>query len=179
MTETDAIAWLVVQVPELSPLLDEHVSFNGELLPYVVFESDFLRWFIGRVRGGESEPARRFVSAIELLMTTDVVPPANDRVWNLAGVCFIEGLQNDSDVVDAVRLGWVRTRQRRLSSSVSSGFWLAADLVLGFLGPVREEVPTGSQCRKAERTRTGRELGADDPGGCLSRGLVPLWPERA
>lgn len=103
LTDTDAIAWLVRQVPELSPLLDEHVSFNGELLPYVVFETDFLRWFIGCVRGGESEPARRFVSAIELLMTTDVVPPANDRVWNLAGACFIEGLQNDQDVVDAVR----------------------------------------------------------------------------
>ena len=50
LTEADVIAWLVGQVPELGPLLDEHVSFNGELLPYVVFESDFLRWFIERVR---------------------------------------------------------------------------------------------------------------------------------
>jgi hypothetical protein len=36
-------------------------------------------------------------------MTTDVEPPANDRVWNFAGVCFVERLQNDQYVVDAVR----------------------------------------------------------------------------
>ena len=103
-TEADAIGWLVAEVPELGLLLDEHLRDNyGELLSYVVFESDFLRWFIDRVRSGDSEPARRFVAAIEPLMTTDVEPPANDRVWNLTGVCFVEGLQNDRDVVDAAR----------------------------------------------------------------------------
>jgi len=102
-TEADTIAWLVSEVPELGALLDEHLADMGELLPYVVFESDFLRWFAHQVRAGESEPARRFVAAIEPLLTTAVEPPANDRVWNLAGVCFVEGLQNDQDVVDAVR----------------------------------------------------------------------------
>jgi hypothetical protein len=101
--ETEAIAWLVAEVAELGPLLDAHVSFNDGLLPYALFESDFLRWFTERVRSGESDPARRLVSAIELLMTTDVEPPANDRVWNLAGVCFVEALQNDQDIIDAVR----------------------------------------------------------------------------
>ena len=104
-TEADAIGWLVAEVPELGPLLDQHIRDNGGwLLPYVVFKSDFLRWFIARVRGGDSEPAQRFVAAIEPLMTTDVEPSANDRVWNLAGVCFVEGLQNDRDVVAAARL---------------------------------------------------------------------------
>lgn len=69
----------------------------------MVFEGDFLRWFVDRVRAGDNEPARRFVAAIETLMTTDVDPPANDRVWNLAAVCFVEGLQTDRDVIAAAR----------------------------------------------------------------------------
>ena len=37
-TEAEAIAWLVDQVPELGPLLDEHLADNhDELLPYVAF----------------------------------------------------------------------------------------------------------------------------------------------
>jgi hypothetical protein len=44
------------------------------------------------VRAGDDDPAQRFVAAIEPLMTTDIEPPASDRVWNPAGVCFVEGL---------------------------------------------------------------------------------------
>ncbi len=78
---------------------------DGELLPYVVFESDFLRWFVERVRTGDHEPARRFADAVEPLMTTNIKPPANDRVWNLAGVCFVEGLvmNGDDDVINIAR----------------------------------------------------------------------------
>ena len=97
-SDDEAIAWLVDHVPELRPLLDEHVAANGELLPYVVFESDFVRWFTDRVRGGEHEPARRFAEAIEPLM-------ANARVQNLASVCFAEGLvmNGDDDVIETAR----------------------------------------------------------------------------
>jgi hypothetical protein len=42
-TEAEAIAWLIDQVPELRPLVDEHIADNDELLSYVVFEGDFLR----------------------------------------------------------------------------------------------------------------------------------------
>jgi hypothetical protein len=103
--EAEAIAWLVEQVPELRPLLDEHLADNDELLPYVVFESDFLRWFVRSVRAGDDAPAKRFVAAIEPLMTTHINPPADDRVWNLAGVCFVEGLvmQGDDDVIERAR----------------------------------------------------------------------------
>ena len=103
-TETDAIVWLVAEVPELRPLLDEHLEdYDGELLRHVVLESDFLRWFIERVRAGDTEPARRLLAAIEPLLTTDVNPAANDLIWNMAGVCLVEGLQNDRDVIDATR----------------------------------------------------------------------------
>jgi hypothetical protein len=93
-------------VPELRQLLDEHIAYNEELLSYLVFESDFLRWFVDRVRAGDHEPAARFVAAIGPLMTTDVQPPADDRVWNLAGVCFVEGLVMQGfwdDVIETAR----------------------------------------------------------------------------
>jgi hypothetical protein len=104
-SEAEAIEWLVDQVPELRPLLNDHVAYHEELLPYVVFEDDFLRWFVSCVRSGEDEPAKRFVEAIEPLMTTSIEPHANDRVWNLAGVCFVEGLvmQGDDHVLERAR----------------------------------------------------------------------------
>jgi hypothetical protein len=104
-TEAEAIDWLVSQVLELRPLLDEHMAYYEELLSYVVFEGDFLRWFVDRVRAGDQDPAERFVAAIEPLLTTTVRPPADDRVWNLAGVCFVEGpvMQGDDDVIEASR----------------------------------------------------------------------------
>ena len=38
-------------------------------------------------------------------MTTNAKPPANDRIWNLAGVCFVEGLvmNGDDDVIEIAR----------------------------------------------------------------------------
>jgi hypothetical protein len=102
-TESDAIRWLVGEIPDLRPILDEHIVNYEQLLPYVLFESEFLRWFIDRVRAGDQEAGRRFVVAIEPLLTTEASPPASDPVWNLAGVCFVEGLQNEPDVVDAAR----------------------------------------------------------------------------
>jgi hypothetical protein len=112
VSEADAIGWLVSEVPELQPLLDEHLADNGELLPYLVFEGSFVRWLIERVGSGDEDAARRFVDAVEPLLTTDVEPPANDRVWNLAGVCFVENLQarerspSDQPIVGTIR-GWV------------------------------------------------------------------------
>ena len=86
--------------------MDEHVAYNEELLSYLVFEGDFLRWFVDRVRAGDHGPASRFVVAIEPLMATRVKPPAADRVWNLAGVCFVEGLVMQGfwdDVIEVAR----------------------------------------------------------------------------
>jgi hypothetical protein len=42
-SDPEAIAWLVAEVPALRPLSDEHLNTFDELLPYVVFESNFTR----------------------------------------------------------------------------------------------------------------------------------------
>jgi hypothetical protein len=80
-------------------------SDEQQAIAWLAFEGDFLRWFIERVRSGDHEPARRFVEAIEPLMTTSVKPSASDRVCNLARVCFSEGLvmNGDDDVIEAAR----------------------------------------------------------------------------
>ncbi|MDA0167909.1 hypothetical protein OJ998_02335 [Solirubrobacter taibaiensis] len=64
--EQATILWLVEIVPELRPLLEEHLECYDEVLPYVVFESDFTGWVIERARGGDHEQARRFVESLAL-----------------------------------------------------------------------------------------------------------------
>ena len=88
----EAIAWLVERVPELRPLLEEHLAACGERLPYVLFEDDYMRWLTERVRSGDHEPA------IEPLI-------ASNRVRNIADICFVEQLMmnGDDDVIDVAR----------------------------------------------------------------------------
>jgi hypothetical protein len=104
-SDAEAVAWLVAEVPALRPLSDEHLKTFGELLPYVAFESDFTRWFAARVRAGDWGEVQSFLAAIEPLLTTEIDPPANDPVWNLAAVAFVEALRQDRDVVALIRAG--------------------------------------------------------------------------
>lgn len=105
LTEVAAIDWMVEHVPELAPLLHAHLDYNEELLPYVVFEGDFTRWFIDAVRRGNDHMARRFCDAIETLLATETDPPGDDPVWNLAGVAFTEALVmgGENDVIARAR----------------------------------------------------------------------------
>jgi hypothetical protein len=91
-----AIDFLVARVPALEPILAQHVADNHEVLTYLAF-ADFNRWFCARVRaGGREADLRAFIDAVEVLLTTNVYPPAYDSVWNLAAVCI-----EDSDLIDA------------------------------------------------------------------------------
>ncbi|MFL5909395.1 MAG: hypothetical protein ACJ768_02330 [Gaiellaceae bacterium] len=114
-TDDEAIHFLVARVPELRPLYEEHVSFNEELLPYVLFECDLTPWFVDAVRRGTSEePARRFAEAVETLMDTRARPRADDSVWNLAGVAFTESLvAGEEDDVVARAWPWFGPSTRR------------------------------------------------------------------
>jgi hypothetical protein len=102
-SDAEAIAWLVAQVPAFGSMVEEHLATFDELLPYVVFEDDFTRWFAARVRAGDEPEVRSFLSVVERLLTTEADPPASDHVWNLAAVAFVEGLQNEAGVVASAR----------------------------------------------------------------------------
>ena len=92
----EAIEFLVLRVPALRPTLAEHIADNTEVLSYLAF-ADFNRWFCAGVRADHSEAElRAFADAVEVLLTTDLEPPAHDPVWNLAAVCT-----EDSDWIDA------------------------------------------------------------------------------
>jgi cell wall assembly regulator SMI1 len=99
----EAIEWLVHHVPELRPLAAEHVADGDELLAYLVFEGDFLTWFVERVRAGDRAAAARFLAAVEALLTTEVAPPAR-RVWNLVGVALVERLVLGGDADDVIEV---------------------------------------------------------------------------
>lgn len=104
-TTEDAILFIVERMPELRPLYEEHLRFNDELLPYVLFEGDFTVWLRDHVRSGDQGDAvARFLDVIEILMTTESQPPADDPVWNLAGVAFVESLVlgGEHDVLELI-----------------------------------------------------------------------------
>lgn len=101
-TDEGAIRFLVTEVPELRPLLEEHVADNDGVLPYVVFESDFTRWFCeGVLADADLEPLRRFAAAVELLLDHP-----KDGVWNLAGVAFSEPLAVGKREQRAAKKAW-------------------------------------------------------------------------
>ena len=87
-TYTGAMEWFAQRVPELRPLLDRHVEDNGETLPYVVFESDFMRWFKGKTQE-DSRPTAidDFLAAVEICLAG----PA-DELSNLVWIGFVEHL---------------------------------------------------------------------------------------
>lgn len=92
-TEREAIRLLVECVPSLRPLYEEHVALYEELLPHLLFEGSFTRWFCAEVRLGESlQSPMRFAQTVELLMDTTTEPPGHDRVWNLAAIAFVASL---------------------------------------------------------------------------------------
>jgi hypothetical protein len=98
-SDPEAIEFLVSRVPALRPTLAEHVADNDEVLSYLAF-ADFNRWFCAGVRAGHSEAElRAFVDAVEVLLTTDIEPPAYDSVWNLAAVCTEDSDWIDTDVM--------------------------------------------------------------------------------
>lgn len=115
-TEAEAIAWLVDQVPELRPAFDEHLKDHDEVLPYVVFEGDFLRWFIARVERGDQGPARRFVVPIEPLLMTEAVPLVTILSGISPGSASWSASGTNLTLLTWLGRGWAPTPSRRLKS---------------------------------------------------------------
>ncbi len=101
------IQQLLEAVPELHPVIDDHVSFNEELLPYVVF-GDITRWIIELHRSSTAsapsdsqsdEILERILAFLEHAYASNATDP---QVRNLIGVSFLEEL--DQAGVDYPRL---------------------------------------------------------------------------
>lgn len=80
--------WFAAAVPELAPLLVKHLAEWNELLPYVLFEDDYMAWFkSAAVADPENPSLTKFLDCVEVLLDG----PA-DEASNLAFIGFVEHL---------------------------------------------------------------------------------------
>jgi hypothetical protein len=73
--------------PALARLRDEHMAFNGELLPHVLF-GDVTRWVVAHA------PATHVLGVLERHLAT-----GDANVANLIGVSFLENLEPEDTTV--------------------------------------------------------------------------------
>jgi hypothetical protein len=93
------ITRLVVDVPALKPLYDDHVAFNDELLAYV-FLPDVKRFVLDAI---VSDDARRSGDAARILaVLDDAMASADENVVNLVAVGFVKSLLGE-EALDRVR----------------------------------------------------------------------------
>lgn len=86
------VRWIVQGVPELQPVLAEHVEDNfGELLPHVFF-GDLTRWLNAEVAARPtSDAAGRLLWALDQAYAN-----GDDDIRELVTVSFLEILDDDS-----------------------------------------------------------------------------------
>lgn len=84
----ESMEWFATAVPELAPLLAEHLADQGEVLPYVLFEDNYMGWFKTKALADPTNPSvTRFLECVEVLLDG----PA-DEASNLAFIGFVEHL---------------------------------------------------------------------------------------
>jgi hypothetical protein len=100
---------LVAEVPELKPVLAEHLEDNfDELLPHVFF-GDVSRWAESEVAADPADPAvQRLIDELSTGFT-DGAPEVRDLIT----VSFLENLDDDSPVL-AVLSPPLRAKRARL-----------------------------------------------------------------
>jgi hypothetical protein len=96
LDEERLVHQLVSLVPEFSPVLKEHLDFNHELLPHVLF-GDITRWVIDRYREarghtgsshGQDEILDRTLGFLERKFSD----PEDSAAHDLIAVSFLENL---------------------------------------------------------------------------------------
>jgi hypothetical protein len=89
------ILGLVREVPELQPILDEHLRVNEpELLPHVLI-ADIELWAEREAAEGRTEhggPLMRLLAYLEEVYRAETEPFALDPPGNVIAVSFIEGI---------------------------------------------------------------------------------------
>jgi hypothetical protein len=96
----DFVAELLVHVPELRSVYDEHINDNDELLPHM-FLGDVTRYVVRQVEDNAIDTSQS-VSRILCLFENEIVN-ANEDIQELISVSFLENLCGHEDIV--TRLG--------------------------------------------------------------------------
>lgn len=81
---------LAVAIPELKPILEEHVKDNDEVLPYVFLGAYVWPWFESLCNSGTDQGlhlCRQYTTALEVELARH-----NEETSNLIGVAFLEWL---------------------------------------------------------------------------------------
>ena len=81
---------LPVAIPELKPILEEHIKDNDELLPYVFLGAYVWPWFESLFNSGTErglQLCRQYMSALEVELARH-----HEETSNLIGVAFLEWL---------------------------------------------------------------------------------------
>ena len=105
-SETAAyVEWVVAAVPELQPVLQEHLDDNlGELLPHVLF-GDVTRWAQAEADAG-NEPLQRLLTQLE-----DGLANGGPDVQGLVVASFVENVDDDSPLLGRLPDALLRQRQ--------------------------------------------------------------------
>src|SRR5215471_18666018 len=87
---------LVKTIPEFEPVLREHLDFNEELLPHVLF-GDLTRWVIGEYResqgnGQHARNARNLLERTLRFLEERFTDRRDDAAQDLIAVSFLENL---------------------------------------------------------------------------------------
>ena len=95
----ELVALLVKAVPRLRALYEEHISWNDELLPHVLF-GDITRFIMeGLAAEGKAlQDAKRVLAILEHAMGS-----ADEDVQNLVSVSFLENLDQEASMYESIR----------------------------------------------------------------------------
>jgi len=110
MSDSETAAYVervVAAVPELQPVLQEHLDDNlGELLPHVLF-GDVTRWAQAEAEADAgSEPLQRLLTQLE-----DGLANGGPDVQGLIVASFVENVDDDSPLLGRLPDALLRQRQ--------------------------------------------------------------------
>jgi hypothetical protein len=90
-TSPEFVEWLVARHPGLAPILGDHLAFNDELLPHVLF-GDVTRYAedLGRQAKRDSEADAQLLRLLGDLDRAILPEGEDDPVDNLVWVSFVE-----------------------------------------------------------------------------------------
>lgn len=84
MTADEVVAALATEVPEVQPIVDEHLRDNDELLLHLL-TCDLRRYAVEAFESGQTEVLRRLLAVLDRAFLD-----GDDQVTNAVAVSFVE-----------------------------------------------------------------------------------------